>query len=353
MAQPTARFQPSLALFSKALVVLTLGLIFLGALVKSHEAGLSVPDWPTSYGYSMFLFPPDLWIGGIFYEHVHRLYASVIGFLTVLLASWIFFREKRRSLKILGALSVCVVILQGVLGGLTVLTQLPAAISASHGTLAQLFLVLLVIIAYGVSKEWLVRRQSCERKDPTRPVFFRVGVGMGVLVLVQLILGAIMRHTESGLAVLDFPTMANSWFPSLSSETIQTVNEMRRSAHLPPITHMQLLAHLAHRLGGIALWIALMGCSLWTLRQRSEGSKELRSSAWMILLAVNVQFALGVASVLLLREPFLTSVHVALGAGLLVLVTLYALRAYPAGGLQQREEDAHSLQDLQAERRRL
>jgi len=301
----------------------------------------------------MFLFPPDLWIRGIFYEHVHRLYASGIGFLTVILASWIFLRDARRSLKILGALSVCVVILQGVLGGLTVLTQLPAAISASHGTLAQLFLVLLTIVAYGESKEWLARKQDRARTDSPRPIFFRVGVTMGALVLVQLILGAVMRHTESGLAVLDFPTMAHSWLPSLSSVTIQTANEMRSAAHLPPITHMQLLAHLSHRLGGIALWIALIGCSIWTLRQRSEVSNKLRSSAWMILIAVNVQFALGIASVLLLREPFLTSVHVVLGAGLLFLVTLYALRAYPAGGLQQRAGKASSFQDLQAELRRL
>src|SRR5436305_7836868 len=63
-------------------------LIFMGGLVTSHHAGMSVPDWPNSYGYNMFLFPPNQWVGGILYEHTHRLMATVVGFLSVVLTLW-------------------------------------------------------------------------------------------------------------------------------------------------------------------------------------------------------------------------------------------------------------------------
>src|SRR3954468_20410583 len=99
----------------------TFPLIFMGGLVTSHQAGLSVPDWPNSYGYNMFLFPPRLWAGNIFYEHTHRLYASFVGLLTVILAFWAWFGEKKRMwVRILGLSCLSMVIIQGVLGGLRV-----------------------------------------------------------------------------------------------------------------------------------------------------------------------------------------------------------------------------------------
>jgi heme A synthase len=107
-------------------------LIFVGGLVKSHEAGLSVPDWPTTYGENMFLFPYEKWIGGIYYEHGHRLLASVVGFITVCLAVATLFRERRWLPRLLSIVAVLTVILQGVLGGLTVWYQLPPAISIAH-----------------------------------------------------------------------------------------------------------------------------------------------------------------------------------------------------------------------------
>jgi cytochrome c oxidase assembly protein subunit 15 len=88
-------------------------LILTGALVTSHDAGLSVPDWPTSYGENMFLFPPSLWIGPIFYEHVHRLIASGVGALTVILAVWIGWVDGRRWVRWLGYAALGAVIVQG------------------------------------------------------------------------------------------------------------------------------------------------------------------------------------------------------------------------------------------------
>jgi len=98
----------------------TLILIGIGGLVTSHEAGLSVPDWPTTYGYNMFLFPPSYWMGGILYEHTHRLFASFVGLLTTILAVWLWIKEPRRWVQWLGVAAFFGVVLQGVLGGLRV-----------------------------------------------------------------------------------------------------------------------------------------------------------------------------------------------------------------------------------------
>src|SRR5439155_20111384 len=103
----------------------TVFLIFVGGLVTSTESGLSVPDWPTTYGWNMFTFPLSKWVGGIFYEHGHRLIASTVGFLTIVLAAWLWIVDPRRWMKRLGAAALGSVILQGALGGLTVLFFLP------------------------------------------------------------------------------------------------------------------------------------------------------------------------------------------------------------------------------------
>src|SRR5215471_12438469 len=98
----------------------TFPLIFMGGLVTSHGAGMSVPDWPNSYGYNMFLFPPRLWIGGILYEHTHRLMGTVVGLCSILLAVWAWRTETRRSVRYLAYSILASVIFQGVLGGLRV-----------------------------------------------------------------------------------------------------------------------------------------------------------------------------------------------------------------------------------------
>ena len=115
--------------FTKLVAFSTLFLIFVGAMVTSTDSGLSVPDWPNTYGQFMFAFPLKNMVGGIFYEHSHRMIAATVGFLTVLQAIWLQLREPKRWLRILGWCSVGVVIAQGVLGGLTVLFLLPPAIS--------------------------------------------------------------------------------------------------------------------------------------------------------------------------------------------------------------------------------
>src|SRR5882757_893220 len=90
---------PWLHRFAMLTSMATLGLIGVGGLVTSHEAGMAVPDWPNTYGYNMFLFPISKWMGGIFYEHSHRLFASLVGLLTTILASWLWVRETRSTVR--------------------------------------------------------------------------------------------------------------------------------------------------------------------------------------------------------------------------------------------------------------
>jgi heme A synthase len=133
--------------FAVALAVATLGLIAAGGLVTSTESGLSVPDWPTTYGQNPFTFPPSKWVGGIRFEHTHRLIASAVGLMTVVLAVWLARREPRAWVRRLGWLALAAVVAQGILGGLTVKFLLPTAISVAHACLAQSFFCLAVTLA--------------------------------------------------------------------------------------------------------------------------------------------------------------------------------------------------------------
>src|SRR5262249_37053908 len=117
----------------------TVLLILAGSFVTSAGSGLPVPAWPTTYGWNMFTFPPSKMVGGIFYEHGHRLIASGVGMLTIALTVWLWLTEPRRWLRWLGVGALAAVVAQGVLGGLTVLFFLPASVSTAHAGLAEIF----------------------------------------------------------------------------------------------------------------------------------------------------------------------------------------------------------------------
>src|ERR1700719_3905851 len=144
-------------------------LLIAGALVTSNDAGLSVPDWPLSYG---SLTPPM--VGGIFYEHGHRVIAACVGLLSIILAVWLWRVETRRWVRWLSVAAVGAVIAQGILGGITVLFFLPAPISAAHATLAQLFFCTVMSIAFFTSAWWQQERQTVA--DPGRPSIHAVAV---------------------------------------------------------------------------------------------------------------------------------------------------------------------------------
>ncbi len=168
----------------------TLVLIVAGALVTSNDAGLSVPDWPTSFG-SFYKIPHM--VGGIKYEHSHRMVAEFVGLLTIILAVWTWRVEKRRWMRLLGLAALATVIVQGILGGLTVLFFLPPVVSSAHAMVAQTFFCIAVAIGVFTGRRWIEEEPRTEL-DQRRPALFTL-ILLAIFVLyVQLFLGAMFRH---------------------------------------------------------------------------------------------------------------------------------------------------------------
>jgi cytochrome c oxidase assembly protein subunit 15 len=302
--EPAARVRHDRArhLFARLVVAATLVLIFAGGLVTSTGSGLAVPDWPLSYG---MLMPPM--VGGVFYEHGHRMVASTVGALTLALAVWTARREPRPGVVRLAWLALAAVVAQGLLGGLTVLFLLPTPVSVAHACLAQGFLCLVVALAYATSREWLAAAPRTEDRGARGAALVATG-----LVLTQLLLGAVMRHTGAGLAIPDFP--------------------LALGRVVPPLDTPGVALHFAHRLGGLVV----LGAVLHMFRAaRASGEARLRGPAALALLLVLVQLALGAATVLTAKAVSPTTLHVATGAALLATAWFTALRArrllLPAG----------------------
>lgn len=317
-----------LRFFSKVLALATLFLIFMGALVTSHNAGLAVPDWPTTWGENMFLFPPSKWSGNIFFEHVHRLVASTIGLLTIVMFLSLLRFEKRSWVKWIGFAGLVAVCLQGVLGGLTVLYLLPPAVSVGHAVLGQTFFIITIVIAYVESAESESRQK--EKGDTIRSNIFKVSLFFVSLIYLQLILGATMRHTASGLAIPDFPSMGGQYLPWFNAETVNAINQIRSQMGLWPIEKWQVLIHFAHRVMGVLI-LLLTPYLLYRVYKGSSSDSLIRSSVRTILFVTVLQFIFGVVTVLSAKSPYLTSLHVAFGAFTLGCAVIFSLRSYDVG----------------------
>jgi heme a synthase len=190
-----ASFSPWPHRISVVLACSTFPLLFIGGLVTSKGVGLAVPDWPTTFGYNMFLYPWSKMVGGIFYEHSHRLVASFVGMLTIALALTFWLREQRNWLRWLGLAALLLVILQGVLGGLRVVL-LEHMLAIVHAATAQLFFALTIGLAVFTSPDW--------RRAPVRPIndgerLRRLCAVTTGLIYLQIVFGAVLRHTGERL----------------------------------------------------------------------------------------------------------------------------------------------------------
>jgi len=186
-------YNPWLHRYAILVAFATFLLVIAGALVTSNDAGLSVPDWPTSFG----SFRMPRMVGGIMYEHGHRMIAGTVAILAVILALWLWRSDSRRWVRRLGALAVLAVLAQAVLGGITVLFFLPAPISTAHACLAQLFFCSIVSLAVFTQADW--RWDETKIEDPSHPPLGRVAVGTTVAIFIQLMLGAAFRHHGFGV----------------------------------------------------------------------------------------------------------------------------------------------------------
>ena len=288
--------------FSKVVVAATILLLLAGSLVTSTGSGLSVPDWPTTYGWNMFTFPPSKWVGGIFYEHGHRLIASTVGFLTIILAAWLWIAEPRRWMRWLGVAALGSVILQGVLGGLTVLFFLPTAISSAHAGLAEIFFCMTVAIALFTSRSWLETPASVN--DST---LRRVATWTTAVIYTQIIVGAVMRHSDAGLAIPDFPWMFGHVIPD----------------HWDP----KIAVHFAHRVGALLVTLSVLATTghIW---YHHRDRREFTRPAMLIVVLVAVQITLGALTVLSQRDIWINSVHLVCGALVLATSIVITLRSW-------------------------
>lgn len=295
----------------------TLVLIFVGSLVTSTGSGLAVPDWPLSYG---TLFPPL--VGGILYEHSHRMVAAAVGLLVVAQALVFTWREPRRWLRVLAWVAVGAILVQGGLGGLTVLFLLPTPISVTHAVLAQSLFLLLLGIAYAQSREG--QRRAAQ---PPPPAVRATAALLPAVMFLQLLLGALMRHTESGLAIPDFPLMGGQVIPRFDARMLSVINAARFDLLLEPVVMNQVVIHFLHRLGAAVTAAVVVAANL-DLRRRPGYAAARRLLPWINWLLV-AQGTLGVLTVLTARLPLVASLHVGLGAALLGIALWCLLRCLP------------------------
>ena len=303
---------PWLHRFAVGIAAATLVLLCFGGLVTSHGAGLAVPDWPNSYGYNMFLFPISKWVGGIFYEHTHRLVASGVGFLTIILAVWLWRKEERRWLRWLGWGALVLVALQGVLGGLRV-TLLKDEIGIFHAALAQFFFVLVSALALFTSRWWrepgTAPTDSCQLKR----LGYLVAL-MTVITAVQLILGAAMRHQHAGLAIPDFPLAHGQLWPRVDPDSIALYNRQRVELNAQnPITAGGIVLQMTHRLVA-GLILAGVGACAWQARRKRLGCLLLTRLTLVWLGMILIQASLGVATIWSGKSADVATIHVAVGA---------------------------------------
>lgn len=276
--------------FAKLTFASTLFLIFAGAMVTSTNSGLAVPDWPLSYGQ---VFPPM--VGGIFFEHGHRLIASGVGLMMIVLAVWMHRREPKSHVRILGWVGLAVVVAQGVLGGLTVILRLPAEVSIAHAGVAEIFLAITAAIAFYTSRA----HSRIERNASVSPLFAKL---LAAAVYAQIIVGAWMRHIGAGLAIPDFP--------------------LAYGRLIPPLETREVIAAFSHRIGA-AIVLVLIAFGIGSAMR--SNSNFVRRSYVVLLLIVMGQIMLGAFTIWTERNPVITSLHVVTGALLLAWTVIHAL----------------------------
>jgi len=270
-------------------------LLFVGGLVTSTGSALAVPDWPLSFGR---FFPPM--VGGVLFEHGHRLAATLVGCLTLILALSIVVRESRPSVRALGLLALLAIVLQGILGGVTVLYKLPLAVSVAHACLGQTFFCLTVALALLTGAQWQAPAPAASSALPA------VAATTTALIFGQILLGALVRHTGAGLAIPDFP--------------------LAFGRVVPPLVSPYITVHFAHRIGALVVAASVMATAAVAGRCH-RGDGRLGRPALLALALLVLQITLGGVTVWSRRAVLATTTHLVVGAALLATSLTLTLRA--------------------------
>ena len=276
-------------------------LIFAGGLVTSTGSAMAVPSWPLDAGRLI----PQAWGAGVLFEWGHRAIAGTVSILTLALTLWIWMAEGRTWLKYTALAAFGLVLVQAVLGGITVLLDLPLAAAVAHAMVGQAFFCLMVAMAMFTNPRW--ETAAPVTRTSGRAPLTPLAVTATVIIYLQIIVGALVRHMHAGLAIPDFPLA----FGRL----------------VPPILPAPIAVNFAHRCGAVVATMIV----LWTVVRalRLYGAEAtVRRPALGLLVLLAVQIALGAATVLSRRAVIPTTAHVAVGAGVLAMCLALTLRGY-------------------------
>ncbi len=382
-------YNPRFYWFAVFTAAATLVLIGSGGIVTSKGAGMAVPDWPNTYGYNMFFFPFSQWIGGVFWEHSHRLAGAGVGLLTLMLAVWSFgqgvgrlflcrilapllglggvlcfvlaksfaWDEARvqdgillaalgaiagivglfwprspaapRRIRCLAGIAVAIVIGQGVLGGLRV-RLMQDEIGIVHAALAHLFFVLVAVIALFASRWWMNRDSQSAPTLKTRAAGWMLAA-LAAVIFGQLLLGAAMRHKHAGLPVSGFPLSEGRFWPSADEASVQAANKSRgRTADyrdFPAITRGHILLYRGHLVLALAIFAA--ASLLFAFRNRLVLKDRWLANLLVVwFLFICVQGLLGAATVWSNKAADIATLHVVFGALALALASLLSMISF-------------------------
>ena len=294
----------------------SLCLIFIGGLVTSTGSALAVPDWPLAFGQLI----PKL-EGGVRFEYGHRVAAAIVSILTLGLAVWAARAEPRRLIRRMAAGAFALVIFQAVLGGVTVLLELPLAIAVTHAATAQAFFCLIVAITVLMNPDFASSSPTCAVRPLPATLPVQAAVTTAVIYL-QILIGAVMRHLGAGLAIPDFPLSYGRLVPPLDSGFV--------------------VINFAHRCG--ALLVTMLG--VWTVARvlrNAPGEPRLRWPAGGLLVLLMLQITLGALTIWSGRAVIPTTAHVAVGAAVLATSLVLTIRIYARGASTAYAEPARLL----------
>lgn len=352
--------------FAVVWVVAMFCLLLLGGTVTSKGVGLSVPDWPTTFGFNMFGVPLDMWIGrgGIFWEHSHRLAGSLVGLMTIVIAQLIWMpwlNQKlpyrlslrrpwlvrtlastnihgRAWLRWLALAALLLVIVQGVMGGLRV-TEMSTSLAVLHGVTGQLCLCVAVLIAAATNPTWSASKANDPHRVRFTPRLRRWSLLLLGALLIQLVLGAVTRHTGSRLAIPDFPSSYGRLIPPLTHESLEAAideipYEQVHTYHSLP----QVVVHFAHRAWGMVVVAVVAGLAIQIGRE-AAGDPRLLTPAAAVIALLLAQVALGALVIWTGLSgdwnDWTATAHQGNGAALLATAVVLAIRTHRLTPLPQ------------------
>lgn len=277
--------------------VATLCLIFIGGLVTSTGSALAVPDWPLAFGKLI----PKLQ-GGVRFEYGHRVAAAIVSLLTLGLAIMAARTPMRPVVRKLAFIAFGLVIFQAILGGITVLLELPLAIAVTHAATAQAFFCLIIAIAAITNPLF---EQRLNDLDTSGSSLMRLAIVTTAVIYGQILIGAVMRHLGAGLAIPDFP--------------------LSYGRLVPPFDSGFVMINFAHRCGALLVTVFVLWTVVRTLRA-APGDGFVRRPAELLVLLLLLQVSLGAMTIWSGRAVLPTTAHVATGAAVLATSLLLTLR---------------------------